>query len=336
MKKERIFYLDFVRAIATISIIFTHYNALFIYNTSVPMPQKAILTLTVGNIYIGGWGVSLFLIISGAALMYVYENYLDVLTFWKKRFINIYPMFWIAYIGAMLFNFYRFGSIDTSIGKWRYIFSFLGIDQYLGVYEIPGFSLVGEWFLGYIIIIYIIFPILRKGVNDFPIILAILAVLMYIVSLICNSKDVSLFVKLPEFLFGMYFIKFVKRPNWKMALLSFVIVILNALIKPEINSVIQCTYVGTASFVCLAYVSEFLKFEIVQKICKLICKYSYPCFIVHHFIIYRMVEKFNLDNITMGQNYLLFACCVVVIVFFSYLLLHVNDKVMQVVKKEEK
>lgn len=30
--------------------------------------------------------------------MYVYENELDVLKFWKKRFINIYPMFWIAYI----------------------------------------------------------------------------------------------------------------------------------------------------------------------------------------------------------------------------------------------
>lgn len=98
MKRERIFYLDFVRAVATISIIFTHYNALFIYNTSIPMPQKAILTMTVGNVYIGSWGVSLFLIISGAALMYVYENELDVLKFWKKRFINIYPMFWIAYI----------------------------------------------------------------------------------------------------------------------------------------------------------------------------------------------------------------------------------------------
>ena len=58
--------------------------------------------------------------------------------------------------------------------------------------------------------------------------------------------------------------------------------------------------------------------------------------VVHHFIIYRMVEKFNLDNITMGQNYLLFACCIVVIAVFSYLLLHVNDKVVQLLKKEAK
>ena len=31
MKKERIFYLDFVRAIATIAILLTHYNALYVY-----------------------------------------------------------------------------------------------------------------------------------------------------------------------------------------------------------------------------------------------------------------------------------------------------------------
>lgn len=76
-----------------------------------------------------------------------------------------------------------------------------------------------------------------------------------------------------------------------MALISLVIVVINTLVKPDFISVVQCTYVGIASFVCLAYVSELLQFDIIQKICKVICKYSYPCFIVHHFIIYRMVEN---------------------------------------------
>ena len=191
-------------------------------------------------------------------------------------------------------------------------------------------------FSRFIIIIYIIFPILRKGVNEYPLLLAIITAVLYILSIVLGAKDVSLFVKLPEFLFGMYFIKFIKKPNLKMALISLVIVVINTLVKPDFISVVQCTYVGIASFVCLAYVSELLQFDIIQKICKVICKYSYPCFIVHHFIIYRMVEKFNLDNITMGQNYLLFACCIVVIAVFSYLLLHVNDKVVQLLKKEAK
>lgn len=31
MGKERLFYLDFVRALAAISIVITHYNAIFLY-----------------------------------------------------------------------------------------------------------------------------------------------------------------------------------------------------------------------------------------------------------------------------------------------------------------
>ena len=70
------------------------------------MPEKAVLTTTVSNIYIGDWGVSLFFIISGAALMYVYEKKCELKTFYKKRFFSIYPMFWMAYIAAFIYSFY--------------------------------------------------------------------------------------------------------------------------------------------------------------------------------------------------------------------------------------
>lgn len=336
VKKERIFYLDFIRAIATIGIILTHYNALFVYNTSIPMPEKAVITLSVGNIYIGGWGVSLFLIISGASLMYVYENHFDNKAFLKKRLINIFPMFWIAYVGALLFNFYSYGAIDTSIGKWRFIFSVLGIDSFLGNFAIPSFYLVGEWFLAYILMVYILFPILRKGVMDYPIVLAVIAGIMYVISIVFLGKDVTLFARLPEFLFGMYFMKYIKKINWKIALISFVVVLLNSVIKPDINYIFQYTYIGVASYLILVYCSKFFDFGICRKICSVICKYSYPCFIIHHYLIFKMVSKFDLNQITVGQSYLLFCCCVVMIAVFSYLLLHINDKIMQLFKGEVK
>ena len=105
MKKERLFYLDFVRAVAAVSIVITHFNARYLY-LNPPMPEKAVLTTTVSNIYIGDWGVSLFFIISGAALMYVYEKKCELKTFYKKRFFSIYPMFWMAYIAAFIYSFY--------------------------------------------------------------------------------------------------------------------------------------------------------------------------------------------------------------------------------------
>jgi len=62
--------------------------------------------VTFFNIYIGDWGVSLFFIISGAALMYVYQEKLEYKRFYKKRFESLYPMFWMAYIIAFIGLFY--------------------------------------------------------------------------------------------------------------------------------------------------------------------------------------------------------------------------------------
>lgn len=70
-KSPRIFYLDFIRAIAVFMIILTHYNALYIYMEPQHL-EKTILTTYPFGIYIGNLGVALFFIISGAALMHTY------------------------------------------------------------------------------------------------------------------------------------------------------------------------------------------------------------------------------------------------------------------------
>ena len=45
MRKERLFYLDFIRAIATVSIIMTHFNARYIY-AGAQYIYKAIISTT--------------------------------------------------------------------------------------------------------------------------------------------------------------------------------------------------------------------------------------------------------------------------------------------------
>ena len=77
MKKERLFYLDFIRTIATISILLTHFNAIYIFSYP-EQSDKAVITSRVFGLYIGDFGVSLFFIISGAALMYIYGEKMDL------------------------------------------------------------------------------------------------------------------------------------------------------------------------------------------------------------------------------------------------------------------
>ena len=332
MSKKRLFYLDFVRAIAAISIVITHFNARYLY-LNPPMPEKAVITTTVSNIYIGGWGVSLFFIISGAALMYVYGENCDVKKFYKKRFISIYPMFWMAYVVAFLYLFYTNKTIPgEGTPKINMIFSVLGFDGLLAE-NFAMFYVLGEWFLGAIILLYLIFPILRELVLKKPVLTVIGVLTIYFLIVFFydgnfNSAKI-IFTRLPEIMFGMYFVKWGRKVNWKFAVLSVMILILNSIIKPEWSVNLQTTYVGIASFIVLVYLSYYLENVVVKKICNTISKYSYSIFLVHHVIIAKMMSTFDLVSISIVDSYVLFVSICFVIALFSWLLYNFHAYVMK-------
>ena len=212
-KRPRLFYLDLVRALAAILIVITHFNNPYMLGHPVFMYEPF-------GIYVGSLGVSLFLIISGAALMYTYgeSDKLDCRHFYYKRFIGIYPMFWIAFILANAFLFLRNGGhVLASAPKWSLIFSVLGIDGMVANTSFPTFYTLGEWFLGFILIYYALFPLLRCGVKKHPIITVIIALALYAATLILQPtifglpSDLLMTTRLPELLFGMYFIQYIQK-----------------------------------------------------------------------------------------------------------------------------
>ena len=340
MKQERLFYLDFVRAIAAISIILTHFNAKYLY-LNPPAPEKAVITTRISNLYIGDWGVSLFFIISGAALMYVYADRCELKSFYKKRFLSIYPMFWMAYIGAFCFMFYVNRSVIRSgIPKWRMLFSVLGLDGLLLSNGVETYYILGEWFLGVIVMLYILFPLIRKLLNEKPELLLVLTVLLYAGGIaLCEivpypiAASTLIFVRLPEVVFGMIFVKYGWKVNWKAAVGALAVLVLNGMIKPTISSSIQTTYVGIASFLVLVFMSYYLNCGIIKYICGLLSKYSYAIFLVHHIIITKMTERFDLTQISKLHSHLLFITICPVIAFFAWALYHVHSKIMSELKK---
>lgn len=60
MKKERLFYLDFIRAIAVVAILLTHFNAVYLISYPPEAWDKIVVTYKVCNLYIGDFGVALF------------------------------------------------------------------------------------------------------------------------------------------------------------------------------------------------------------------------------------------------------------------------------------
>jgi len=61
----RLFYLDFIRAIAAFCVVLAHFQDPY-------LREQHYFILHPFGIYVGGIGVSLFLIVSGAAPMYTY------------------------------------------------------------------------------------------------------------------------------------------------------------------------------------------------------------------------------------------------------------------------
>lgn len=334
MKKERIFYLDFVRTIAVFLVLLTHYNARYLsYYMNPAMPQNAIISLYPFNIYVGNLGVSLFFIISGAALIGVYKKKCDLKNFYKKRFLSIYPMFWIAYIIAFLYLFFSIKQMYCAeVPKYNFIYTILGLDGYLnGV--VPNYYILGDWFIGMILLLYLVFPLIRKQYLANSIRLYIIIILMYIPFAVYNwfprfAPAKMLVVRIPEFVFGMIFLDKIKKVKPWMLFVSVVVLGLNMIIKPALPESIQTTYIGIAFFMVLAFSAEYVNCQMLRVICSSISKYSYAIFLTHHFIIDQICSRFMMNSLTRSARYMLFVLCVAVTALISWALYHFHSSIM--------
>ena len=161
MKKLRLNYLDFIRTLSMLSIIVFHFNitarAHNVYIGDTPIIFYDYLNGNLGHI-----GVSLFFIISGVGLSYTYGDQLNLKIYYKKRWLGIFPMFYLSWIVGILYYFFRYQSLNPFCIErehWTFILTLLGMDGYM-VDLIPNYYILGEWFLGCIILIYLVFPVL--------------------------------------------------------------------------------------------------------------------------------------------------------------------------------
>lgn len=257
MKKERILYLDVIKFFAVICVFVCHFaRTLEYYQISYDFK---ILPDNIFSVYTGTVGCVLFFIVSGATLMYVYQEKLNLRSYFFKRFKGIYPMFWITFIIFFCLQFYIDGGYNKSIPVGRFFFTFIGFDGLVEYFCVTFFT-VGAWFLGMLIIMYILFPVLRKLVNEFP--YAILTVSILIGMIIDYTYDNSrapvltvFAVWIPAFTFGMVFLKYIKSVNKYMLIVSMTVLMIFTIFDLNIIYFMTRVYfVGAALFFILAYI----------------------------------------------------------------------------------
>ena len=211
------FYLDLVRAAALICILIVHFNATVTgYFT---LPHKLFTSTLPLGIYLGDFGSSLFFIVSGASLALTVPAEQSPAQFYKRRARAVYPLFWLAWF--VVFS-YRFVAHPGSFGGARtvtLVLTLLGLDNFAVAAGWVGtdFACVGEWFLGSILFLYLLFPLLQRGLRKRPWLTwaLTLAVCIPVHLLSWDARLVA--VHIPEFLFGMTFLMLAGRTRYILA-----------------------------------------------------------------------------------------------------------------------
>ncbi len=317
MKQRRVFYLDFIRVISILLIFIYHFHiALDDFNIEVPIP----LITNTANVTIGHIGVSLFLFLSGASLAYTYPKYSTLKDFYKKRFLTIFPAFWLIYVGLFLwFDVPEHSGIFSSETPLGYlILSILGMDGYLSPF-IPNFYKIGEWFLGMIIILYLLFPFLYWCMKKFPRTFFLFAIIWYFLwtryfPFQGIPMERSIFIRIFDFILGMYFMSYVKQVSLFTGYFSILGCIILLFCPLPIPLLDRIELNGICFFTAFCTISSFITSKQFFKICKWISQCSYPFFLLHHVILIRTLHNY------IDSSFLTIEYFTLIIMTFLYIL----------------
>lgn len=155
MENKRIIELDIFRGIAAFSVVLFHYTTR--YNIAFETDTMKWFEFSFGH-----YGVQLFFIISGFVIFMTLERSKNTLDFIKRRFIRLYPTFWICLIITFITTYFagvsRFERTFTDLlANTTMIPNLLGFRAIDGVY----WSLQVELLFYFLMIILLQFKLLK-------------------------------------------------------------------------------------------------------------------------------------------------------------------------------
>ena len=323
--QKRYYFMDLLRILSFLIIIGYHFFKDLSLRFSAEMPDPDPL-LQAGNVHLGMIAVSMFFMISGAGLtlqmnkktascesagqaagvdISIWKDY------YKSRFFQIMIPFYVSYLFYAAYKLKTtHGAVFAGIPLWRAVFTLIGIDEYVNMTGFRTFTLgIGEWFLGALILIYAIFPLLYFCLKKWEI-PSVLAVCLYYVLLVQNYHSavpwyMNVFVKICEFIVGMliamHLEELMRRPYCCVLILTPLL----PLPAPIVNT-LTC-----AGIFLLAMQAEPLlrRSEALGRALGLIGGYTFYIYLIHHAVIYTLNDRlfWHLVDTDLGRIPLLLA-----------------------------
>ena len=337
--KYRLLSIDIIRVAAFALIILYHY---FINLGIVGLGPE--LPYGNQNMHIATLGVALFFIVSGFGLMISADaKWKGCKSFYKKRFTRILLPFYIVWFIYFVIQFFvkkGWPFVDGTPLR-NFIYTVLGMDEYMAMLGKSTFGLyIGEWFLGCLVIMYLLFPLLRYLMEKQKVIFISVITVVWLVLVIWNPfvvvPHMNIYFKLYEFILGMFLAKVYKKVK-KTILIATVPIILAFLVLPvaiPIPTAILITIFSMAVFMTILSFEPNLpkggKLEGVLKICS---KYSFELYLVHHVVIYDVTNWFVGNPFNKKEIIVLFVLEFLIMVILAKVVVRLKEMIEEYLLK---
>lgn len=335
MKKREVS-LDYIRVFATIMIVVFHFASTFIEGESV--------LIKTANITWGGLGTALFFLLSGYLLRKRHYNITSVKDFYISRWLSIFPPFYIAFIVAYLINVVRLKQFFYQAPAYTLIYTLLGIDNLIKWFGVTSYAIVGEWFTGIIVILYLLFPILNIVMKRTRWSTTIIILIMYVLDIMLGwypvLPDISIIACLFIFWMGMLLAdkgtlfkkKEINYAFGAIYLAAFLILLFVAIPVPQI---IVTHIEAILLFMSMNILLAGTKTESwLSKTISYLSTLSYAVYLVHHYILFVLdASRKYVGIINVMPVPVIFMLYIVIVSGSSFALWKISSKVVMLIQK---
>ena len=289
-RKPRLPAVEFIRAVCALGVITFHISCY-----TAPEAAKILHTYANGNF--GSLFVGIFFLISGFVLQMNDSPVQNLRTFYFKRWKAIFPMFYITWLYYYLDMVIAAGTPFYNGSPWTLLLTAAGLDGYLA-YRIPNYYIVGEWFLGAIVLLYILYPLYQKCVSrwGWKILLPLIPLLVWMeeTDVFRIHHSCNLIYCSALFLGGMLIFRYSLHRSRILKILSPVAAAVLLTVKLSLpHYVITITLIFSMFFTLFTLGQALMKIKWTNAVFTFLGGLSFPMFLVQNKLGNKIVARFS-------------------------------------------
>lgn len=332
MKKERIDSFDFMRSVTAWIIVIYHFSG--ICNMSPRHADFPILFTHANGVWGENTSVNIFFMLSGASLYYNYpkQKFSDFRRYYWGRFKGIFPMFYMLW----LFLFYQkatsAGSLFYNGSPKSMLLTLFGMDGYLSYRYPQNYYFIGEWFLGALICLYLLYPLLAWCMEHCKILTTLLLgagtfAFHWPMPVFLIQRERNLIVCLFAFWLGMIFMKYKKQlcAKWIAAVFG-AAALLFLFVKVPIDPFLCAQVIAVGLFLLFYHIGCFImRSGRLKPFFVYTSSISYGIFLLQHVVMGQVIGLFPKHSLTVLEETLLLAVTFLLIYLFADIATRLNQ-----------